>query len=59
MKENSKVRKIAFVGDHLPRKCSVPRLHLTSCRPSPTRIPKASVSQCRSTTLKAVTNTRK
>ncbi len=23
MKENSKVRKIAFVGDHLPRKCGV------------------------------------
>src|SRR6266545_2983419 len=23
MKENSKVRKIAFVGDHLPRKCGI------------------------------------
>ena len=23
MKETSKVRKIAFVGDHLPRKCGI------------------------------------
>jgi hypothetical protein len=23
MKENSKVRKIAFVGDHLPRQCGI------------------------------------
>ena len=23
MKEQSKVRKIAFVGDHLPRKCGI------------------------------------
>src|SRR6516162_6386798 len=23
MKENSKVRKIAFIGDHLPRKCGI------------------------------------
>src|SRR6478735_11201743 len=23
MKDNSKVRKIAFVGDHLPRKCGI------------------------------------
>jgi 3-deoxy-D-manno-octulosonate 8-phosphate phosphatase KdsC-like HAD superfamily phosphatase len=23
MKENSKVSKIAFVGDHLPRKCGI------------------------------------
>src|ERR1700720_3507234 len=23
MKENSKIRKIAFVGDHLPRKCGI------------------------------------
>src|SRR5437763_8447065 len=26
MKESPKVRKIAFVGDHLPRKCGVPTL---------------------------------
>ena len=23
MKSNSKIRKIAFVGDHLPRKCGI------------------------------------
>lgn len=23
MRENSRVRKIAFVGDHLPRKCGI------------------------------------
>jgi hypothetical protein len=23
MKEKSKIRKIAFVGDHLPRKCGI------------------------------------
>jgi len=47
MKEVSKIRKIAFVGDHLPRKCGIATLRLTCLPPWQLRIPKASVSQWR------------
>ena len=51
MKETSKVRKIAFVGDHLPRKCGIATF--TSdllARRRRQRIRRASALACRSTT---------
>jgi hypothetical protein len=45
MKENSKARKIAFVGDHLPRKCGIATLRKTAelCRESGSEAPTRSL----------------
>lgn len=57
MRETSKIRKIAFVGDHLPRKCGIPRSPPTCLQPLQQRIRKASAWQCRSTISRKATIT--
>jgi len=57
MKESLKIRKIAFVGDHLPRQVRHRHVHV---RPAYRRrnagIPKASAWQCRSMIFRAATS---
>ena len=59
MNSTSKVRKIAFVGDHLPRKCGIATFTSDLLAAVAARIPRASASPCRSTTFRVATSTRK
>ena len=59
MVRNTDFRKLAFIGDYLPRKCGIATFTADSAQAIASQYPSPTASSCRSTTLPRATTIRR